>query len=33
MFLTVAWYGHLKNFSNKSWLVAAMGAVYFILRS
>jgi uncharacterized protein len=24
IFMTVAWYGHLKNFSNKSWLVAAL---------
>ncbi|WP_028102096.1 DMT family protein [Pseudoduganella violaceinigra] len=24
VFMTVAWYGHLKNFSNKSWLVAAL---------
>jgi uncharacterized protein (DUF486 family) len=24
IFMTVAWYGHLKNFSHKSWLVAAL---------
>src|SRR5689334_15964835 len=26
VFMTVAWYGHLKNFSNKSWVVAALAS-------
>jgi uncharacterized protein (DUF486 family) len=26
VFMTVAWYGHLKNFSNKSWLIAALAS-------
>ena len=24
LFMTVAWYGHLKSLSNKTWLVAAL---------
>jgi hypothetical protein len=24
LFMTIAWYGHLRNFSNRSWLVAAL---------
>ena len=24
LFMTVAWYGHLRHFSNRSWLVAAL---------
>jgi uncharacterized protein (DUF486 family) len=26
LFMTVAWYGHLRNLSNRSWLVAALAS-------
>lgn len=35
VFMTFAWYGHLKNLATAPWYVAALcmlGAVYFIFR-
>ncbi|MEX2205772.1 MAG: DMT family protein [Myxococcota bacterium] len=26
LFMTVAWYGHLRHFSNRTWLVAALAS-------
>ena len=26
VFMTVAWYGHLRNFSNRSWLLVALAS-------
>ena len=26
IFMTVAWYGHLKNFANKAWWIAALAS-------
>jgi uncharacterized protein len=26
VFMTFAWYGHLKNFSNKPWIIAALAS-------
>jgi hypothetical protein len=36
VFMTFAWYAHLKNLSGKPWFVAAiciLGAVYFMFRT
>ena len=35
LFMTYAWYGHLKTLGSRPWLLAALcmvGAVYFIFR-
>ena len=36
VFMTFAWYAHLKHLSARPWFIAAlciMGAVYFVFRS
>jgi len=35
IFMTFAWYGHLRNLASSPWVVAALclcGAVYFVFR-
>jgi len=35
LFMTFAWYAHLRNLSQRPWLIAALcmfGAVYFMFR-
>lgn len=32
VFMTFAWYAHLRDLRTAPWLVAVMGAVYFIFR-
>jgi len=33
LFMTFAWYAHLKTLNHRPWIIAALGAVFFMFRT